>query len=523
MSRQIDRRKFIKIGAAAATTAGLVGCGVTKKFKGGEAPVPKSPNELIYLSADELLKLYKAKKVSPVEVLKAQIQQIEKVESKVNAVTYTHFKSAMKEALESENRYLRGRPRPLEGITIGVKDEFGKKGWIISQGSKLYKDARAKETHPLVSKLMEAGAVLHIQTTVPEFYLSGTTSTQLWGTTRNPWNLEHAAGGSSGGSGAALAAGMCTLAIGSDMGGSIRIPCAFNGLYGFKPPYGRVPGDGSTSFLFIATAGPMARTLVDTILFENVLAGPSPYSVTGIRPALELPTKYKGIRGMKIAYSEDQGWATIDADTLMNTRAAVATLREQGAVVEKIDLDLGIDARTLADAFSDAFLSGPQGEVLRQLEGDKDRMTPYAAYFVGKAASGKYGSKQALAYQEFVTRVYRQIQDMVFLQGYEALLMPTLATSHIPADFDHTQDKVTISGKSVHPLMGWILTPLFNLLNWNPVVNVPTGLSSLNTPTGMQIVAKSFDDATAFRVAAGYSKAAKPLFHGEMFPAMKTR
>ncbi len=473
-------------------------------------------SEMVYQSASKLLELFKAKKLSPVEVLEAQIERFEEVGEVINAVTYTHFDEAMEAARESEQRYVDGNPRPLEGITVGMKDEFGKAGWIITQGSYLLKDARLEETDPLTDKLLEAGAVFPFQTTAPEFYLAAVTWSDLWGITRNPWNLQYAVGGSSGGSGAAMAAGMCTLATGSDMGGSIRIPCAFNGVYGFKPPYGRVPT--TIPLLLIATSGPMARTLPDTILMQNAISGPHPYSPTTIRPKLEMPLEYDGIQGMRIAYSPDQSWAEIDPDVSSNTEVAVEVLRSLGATVDTIDLDLGVTADDISVAFAETALSGPLGAEMAELAKSRDQMTTYARYFADKAASGAYGPAEAKIYETNVKAVNRHLQDQVFGQGYEAIVMPTLATSHIPADHDYSKDKTFINGKQVHSMTGWILTPLFNFLNWYPVVNVPIGLSSQRMPIGMQVITQAFDDLKAFQVAAAYAAVAEPLFTGDMFP-----
>lgn len=197
--------------------------------------------DLAYLSAFELRQLFQSKSVSPVEVLEAQIVRFEEVGPAVNAITHTHFEQARQAARMAEERYRRGDARPLEGITVALKDEDGLQGWIVTAGSALMAHHRLDRNTPVVDLLQDAGAIFHCQTTVPEFYFIGHTWSKLWGVTRNPWNLDFTVGGSSGGSGAALAAGLTTLATGSDMGGSIRIPSAFNGIYGFKPPHGRVP------------------------------------------------------------------------------------------------------------------------------------------------------------------------------------------------------------------------------------------------------------------------------------------
>ena len=477
-----------------------------------------SEDNLIYLSATEQLKLFKAKKLSPVEVLKAQIQHAQTVEPLVNAFTYTHFEQALNAAKESEKRYMRGDIRPLEGITVAIKDEYDKVGWITTAGSVLLKDNVATENHPAVDKLLEAGAVIHAQTTAPEMYLAAVTWTDLWGVTRNPWNLKYTVGGSSGGSGAALAAGMTTLATGSDMGGSTRVPCAFNGLYGFKPPYGRNAPPPSSVFLLPSTEGPMARTFTDMILLQNIMSGPAPYTLTSLRPKLEFPLTYQGIKGWRIAYTMDQGWAEIDPDTRQNTEKALKILERQGAIIEPVDLKLGLNGTEIREALAKALLSGAFGAEMALLSEYADQLTTYGRYFAEIAAQ-EMGTQQAKEAAEVMNMLYAKVQDAVFLKGYKAIIMPTLATSNIAADYDPTKDQTVINGKEVDSHVGWILTPLWNLLNWNPVVAVPTGLNSNGVPTGMQIATQTYDDLTAMQIASVYANAAPQLFDSDRFPS----
>ncbi|MFV1989530.1 MAG: amidase [Acidimicrobiales bacterium] len=433
----------------------------------------------------------------------------------MNAVTYTHFDEARAAAQRSAERYRNGTALPLDGVTVGVKDEHGLPGWRITQGSRLLADFTLSQADPIAERLVEAGAVLHLQSTAPEFYLAAVTWSELWGVTRNPWNLDYAVGGSSGGSGAALAAGICTLATGSDMGGSIRIPCAFNGLYGFKPPYGRVP-TSTDMLLLIASSGPMGRTLTDIIHMQNAISGPHPYAPTAISPKLEIPHEFAGIEGMRIACSPDQSWAVIDSETEANTKAAVQLLRDQGAIVDEVDLELGITDADISAAFAEAALHGPTGDVLATT-GDRDQMTTYARYFAEKVDLG-FGSAEARSFQDNIIAAHRALQDTVFGQGYEAMVTPTLATSHVPADYDYTSDGIIIEGQSVHPLAGWILTVLFNILYTYPVVCLPTGRTSQAMPTGLQVVAGPYDDLTAFRVANSLAAVGPRLFTDDEFP-----
>src|SRR3982750_1887557 len=204
--------------------------------------VPGVGDELHYLPASEALAHFRARDLSPVELLDAVIARADAVEPTVNALCHERFEAAREEARAAEARYMGGgEPRALEGIPLAIKEEEEVAGQPWTQGSLIYKDLVAERSSAFAQRMLDAGAIVHARTTAPEFSCALFTHSRLHGVTRNPWNPEYAVGGSSGGSGAALASGTATLATGSDIGGSIRLPASFNGVVGFKPPYGRVP------------------------------------------------------------------------------------------------------------------------------------------------------------------------------------------------------------------------------------------------------------------------------------------
>ena len=177
--------------------------------------------DLCYMTATDAIAGFKSKTLSPVELMKAVISRIESVNPKINAITYDYFDRALKQAKDAEARYGKtdGRPRPLEGIPCAIKDFHAVKGEITTLGSRIFENSRPTQTAPTVDRLLKAGAIMHCRTTTPEFAYAGITSSPLWGITRNPWNLDYAPGGSSGGAGALLAAGGTTIADGTDGGG----------------------------------------------------------------------------------------------------------------------------------------------------------------------------------------------------------------------------------------------------------------------------------------------------------------
>lgn len=246
--------------------------------------------ELCYMSASAAIKQFKNKALSPVELLEALVKRSEEVQPAINAFTYQHFEEALDRARKAEMKYSNGRRvGVLEGLPIGIKDESYIKGKPTSNGSLILKDSIGKYTSVNNQRIMRAGGVIHARTATPEFSCAGYTHSRLWGVTRNPWNPEFTPGGSSGGSAASLAAGTSMVATGSDIGGSIRIPAAACGLVGYKPPYGRNSDDSPFNLDFYCHTGPLARTVSDAILLQNVLCGPHPKDISTLRPKLRLP------------------------------------------------------------------------------------------------------------------------------------------------------------------------------------------------------------------------------------------
>ncbi len=261
--------------------------------------MPGAGEELHYLTASEAIQRFRNRELSPVELLDAVLARVAVVEPAINALTEQLVEEAYAAARESEARYARadGSARPLEGVPLLVKEEQPIAGRTIEEGSLLEKGVVSEVTHPVVTRVLEAGAVVHGRTTTPEFSCAPFTHSTLWGVTRNPWDLALSPGGSSGGSGAALAAGETLLATGSDIGGSIRIPASLCGLVGFKPPFGRVPGMPPFNSDTYCADGPLGRTVADVARLQNVLAGPHPGDQASLRPAYVLPESSRTCAG----------------------------------------------------------------------------------------------------------------------------------------------------------------------------------------------------------------------------------
>jgi len=465
---------------------------------------------LCYASVDELKAMFQARKASPVDLLKAQIKRIEALNPKVNCITDKHFDQALKDAKQSEERYRRGEARPLEGITVALKDEvaFLRPGWRTTQGSLLGKDSPlATESGAVIDMLEAAGAVMPFQTTVPEFYLFIGASTRAWGTTRNPWNLRYSPGGSSAGSGAALAAGFTTLAMGSDMGGSIRIPASQNGIYGFRPPFGRDAG----AEVPYSTSGPMARRFDDLVHLQNAVVGPSEKIMAAIRPRLDYPSQYPDLSGWRIAFDWSAGIATTIPSVKNAMLKGIETLRGAGCIVDEVDCGFSKEEKFV---FLRGLLSTSIGSFIEAANAHRDLLSPYMAEMLELAKP--VGPHQAEAVEELLERWHRQVQQRVFGKGYRILLMPTMATPLIGADMFKSKEKGLDPWTGTG--LGLALTWPWNALNRYPIVDVPLGLVEERMPSGVQVIGQTFTDLDTFQFASNWSRLWPALFTDGRFP-----
>ncbi len=466
--------------------------------------------DLCYLPAADALRLFRTRKLSPVELMKAVIARAESVQPKINAFTFKHHDEALKQARKAEARYAKGHADgALEGLPVAIKDESFIKGYPTSNATALMRDFVPDKTSPTNERLLDAGIIFHGRTATPEFSCAGFTHSKMWGVTRNPWNLECTPGGSSGGSGAALAAGATTLATGSDIGGSIRIPASFCGVVGFKPPYGRNPDDPPFSLDFYNHTGPMARTVEDCILMQNVMSGPHPRDIATVKPKLTLPTRYPGLKGVRIATSIDLGMFEVDPEVAANTRAALQVLRDLGAVVDEVDL--GWDQECFESGLH--YLGHLFGALMLQhREKLGEEMNSYARWFAEEARNSN--ALQFLKSLETAGRMYATLGPL--LEKYDALVCPTLAATLVPADMDYERHApFRINGKEVHPALGWAMTTCFNTMSRCPVLSVPSGRARNGVPTGLQIVGPTFADENVFRIGMAYEAAVGGWYGGK--------
>jgi aspartyl-tRNA(Asn)/glutamyl-tRNA(Gln) amidotransferase subunit A len=453
--------------------------------------------ELNWLSAAKLSKGYAKQKFSPVDVTRQCLAQIAKCEHALNAMTRVNEKEALLQAAASEMRWHKGKPlSPLDGVPTLIKELLLVKGWPTLRGSKTIDPNQPwDQDAPSVARLREAGAVLLGATTTPEFGWKGVTDSLLTGITRNPWGLGKTPGGSSGGSAAAVAAGYAPLSLGTDGGGSIRIPAGFSGIYGLKPSFGRVPAYPLSPFGTVAHVGPMTRSVEDSALMMNAIARPDTRDWTSLPfESRDYVKKLgKGVMGLKIAFSPRLGYADVDPEIARLVKKAVNVMEEQGAIVEQVDPGFADPA----NCFRVLWWSGVRALVSKMPEDKRALLEPGLAEV--------YQQSLSITLEEYFDATRERgilgSQMRVFMEGYDLLVTPTLP---IPAFEAGRLSPVEDSkGKWVN----WTpFTYPFNLTQ-QPAASVPCGFTKAGLPAGLQIIGKMFADHTVLRASQAYEQA----------------
>ncbi len=458
--------------------------------------------DLNWLSASKLAKGYAKGRFSPVDVAKASLAQMEKHEPSLNAVSLVDPKTTLAMARASTRRWKNGEPlSALDGVPVLIKELLLVKGWPTLRGSKTVdRNQPWDQDAPAVARLREAGCVFVGQTTTPEFGWKGVTDSPLTGITRNPWNRDLTPGGSSGGSAAALAAGYAPLALGTDGGGSIRIPTGFTGTFGLKPSFGRVPAYPLSPFGTVAHVGPMTRTVGDAALMLNAIARPDnrdwfslPFDQRDYGKVLK-----KGIKGLRIAYSPRLGYVDVNPEIAALVKKAVKVLASLGAKIEEVDPGFADPA----PCFRTLWWSGARG-LLGALPPEKKALLDPALADVVEQAS-------EITVQELFeankARGALGTHMRLFMERYDCLVTPTLPIPAFGTGLLQPDDPDN-RGKWVN----WTpFTYPFNLTQ-QPAASVPCGFTSAGLPAGLQVIGRMFDDRTVLRVSAAYEQASE--FH----------
>lgn len=458
--------------------------------------------DLTQCSASELLQLYRARLASPVEATEAVLARIGRLNPRINAFRLVDEAAALEAARASELRWQARRPVGLvDGVPVSIKDLILTRGWSTLRGSKSVDPNQSWNVDaPATARLRESGAVLLGKTTTPEFGCKGVTDSYLTGVTRNPWNLAHTPGGSSGGSAAAVAAGMGPLALGTDGAGSIRIPSAFSGVVGYKASFGRVPAWPGSPFGSVAHVGPHARTVEDAALLLTVISGADardwtslPFEARDWRIGLK-----EGVRGLKIAYSATLGFAKVDPEVAASVHRCAQLLEAEGASVEALDPGFEdpielicalwfLGAATLVDGIS---------------PGQHHLLDPFLLWQAeqGRNLSAVEINRIQIRRAELGTRM------RLFHQDYDLLLTPAVAVAAMAAE-----ETGALPKNGPADFLGW--TPFsypFNLTQ-QPAIAIPCGLNQAGLPMAAQLVGPMHNDALVLRAARAL-EAALPVW-----------
>ncbi|SFO95490.1 aspartyl-tRNA(Asn)/glutamyl-tRNA(Gln) amidotransferase subunit A [Amycolatopsis arida] len=448
-------------------------------------------NTSTLLTASELVAAYSSGEVSPVEATRAALDAIDQRDQELRAFALVDADAALDQAKGSEQRWREGNPIGwLDGVPTSIKDMFLTQGWPTLRGSRCIDPNQSWDVDsPVTARMREHGLVLLGKTTTPELGWKAVTDNLVDGITRNPWNPSRTPGGSSGGSGAAVAAGMGELSVGTDGGGSVRIPASFCGIVGFKPTGGRIPLYPASPFGPLAHAGPMARSVDDVALLLDVLAQPDYRDPSALPPPLSAYREAvrRDVRGLNVAYSADLGYVRVDPEVAQVVLSVVAALDEAGLRVE--ETDPGFDDPR--EAFELLWATGAAKWLNTFPPGSEERVDQGLRRVWEKGLT--YSAADYL--EASATRAALGIHMGEFHTRYDVLITPSVP---IPP-FEAGHDVPPGSGFSSWPQWASFSYP-FNLTQ-QPAISVPAGFTSDGLPVGLQIVGPRHSDDLVLAVA----------------------
>jgi aspartyl-tRNA(Asn)/glutamyl-tRNA(Gln) amidotransferase subunit A len=452
-----------------------------------------------FMTARELARRIAAREISPVEVTRRALGRAEATQASLNAFFLIMDEQALAAARAAEDAVMRGAALgPLHGVPFSVKDLVAVGGVPFCFGSRTMADNVAAADAPPVERMKQAGAILIGKTTTSEFGCKAVGDCPLTGITRNPWNPAKTPGGSSAGAAASVAAGITPLAIGTDGGGSIRIPCSFTGLAGIKPQYGRVPVWPTTAAPTLSHVGPMARTVADAALMLTSMAGydaRDPYAVAGPVPDL-MGACDAGARGLRIAYSRTFGYAKPDADVVALIDAAAKTFETLGCIVEPVEAVFDADPVEIWNA---EFYASIGTRLAPILEKQRDLLDPAVAATLDGALQQDLRSYYTKVFERFALRERMR----VLFEHYDLVLSPTLPVASLDVGVNvpaHLADRNLVS---------WVYYPYPFNLTGQPAATVCAGLSQ-GMPVGLQLVGRALGEYDVVRAAAAF-EATQPV------------
>jgi Asp-tRNA(Asn)/Glu-tRNA(Gln) amidotransferase A subunit family amidase len=477
---------------------------------------PDDATKLCFLPATELAARIRRRDLSPVEVVDAYLTRIARRNPVINAYTLVLADEARSAARAAESAVVAGGPLgPLHGVPVAIKDLDDVAGVPTSMGSLAVRNRIPARSATVVERLLAAGAIILGKTNTPEFGHKGITDNLRFGPTHTPWAIGRNAGGSSGGSAAAVADGLAALAQGTDGGGSVRIPASFSGVVGFKASFGRIPSvtrpDGFLWGHPFVHIGPLARTVADAALMTSVVAGPH------ARDPLSLPddgvdycaSVGRPTAALKVAYCPRLGSFPVDPRVVAVIKAAASAIAECGMVVDEAELALkphhselaALWVRTISVHYG-AIAEHLKAEGLDLLGDHAEELTPDFRVMLEQA--GRVSAVEHALDDLLRTQVYDALEDV--LDRYDVIISPTLAVPPVlNASDGNTRGPLEINGEAVDPLIGWCMTYPINFTG-HPAISVPAGLTSDGLPVGLQIIGRRHADETVLAMAAAFER-----------------
>lgn len=452
----------------------------------------RDPGDPTAMSATDLLTAYAAKDLSPVEVTAAVLERIEREDPQINAYCQVHGEEALRAARGSEDRWARGEPNgTLDGVPTSIKDVFNTRGWPTLRGSRTVNAAGPwPEDSPAVARLREADAVFVGKTTTPELAWKAVTDSPLAGVTRNPWDTTRTPGGSSGGAAAAVAAGMAPLALGTDGGGSVRIPASFCGIVTLKPTYGLVPHYPASPYGTLAHTGPMTRTVADTALMMDVISRPDHRDWAALAP----PTgsflddlASASVAGLRIAFSPTLGYANVDPDVAGVVASAAAAFEDLGAKVDEADPGFS----NPIDDFQVLWFAGAAKATEHLSVEERELLDPGLAEIIEMGLT--YSAQDYLT--AMATRMAMGKRMGELHEEYDLLLTPAVAIPPFEAGRESPADSAA---------KRWLEWATFSFpfnMTQQPAASIPCGYTSAGLPVGLQLVAARHNDAAILRAS----------------------
>ena len=455
-------------------------------------------DDLTFFAAVEMARQIREKKISATELAEAHLAKIERLNPKLNAFVQVDAERVRREARQADAALMSGQGLgPLHGVPISIKSSIDVAGMKIESGTRLRAGNAATEDAPLVARLRKAGAIVLGVTNTPELLMAWETDNLLYGRTNSPWDLERTPGGSSGGEAAAIASGMSAGGVGSDGGGSIRVPAHFSGICGLKPTPGRIPATGhfpesGGPFALIGVVGPMARTVADLKILFEVMQGPDDGDTCAAPVPLRWPSVDE-VKRLKIGYFEDDGRTPVTPEIRAAVRTAAEALAGAGFQVEPFRPDGLEEARILWKKFfvkMGGMLIGPM------FTGREHDQNPILKQFLEWSAAEPSLSGTGVL-DAWIRRDAVRAAFLAQMRQYPILLCPPAA---IPA-FRHGERSWKIEGKMVHYLDAWSYTEWFNLLG-NPAAVIPVSHSNEGLPIGVQIIGRPWEEERVLSIAA---------------------